>query len=477
MSKIVDLTVDLGEIAHVLPPPVERALRYIYSIVPPKIRYGKAFWQMCDFLKESQWWSAEKLYDYQMQKLSRILRHAYEKVPYYRKAFDEAGVKPEDIQNLDDIRKLPLLEKESIRDNLQDFLASGHKARKLHYETTSGSTGIPFGVYQTKSYYWTIVWAFMYTQWRRVGYEMGVKSIVLRGKYIGNPKRNDYWRYDPVRKELNLSSYHLTNENMPRYLEQMRKFEPDFIQAYPSALCILARYIVDNNITQLPEMKAILASSENLYPWQRKLLELAFNCGVFTWYGHAEWTVLGSQCEFSNYYHIFPEYGYTEILDTNGNKVTKDGEIGEIVGTGFHNFAMPLIRYKTRDLAVVAEGKCDKCGRNYPLLQRIEGRLQELVVTKNGRLITMTTIASIHSDVFDKVKQFQFYQDTIGEVVFNIVKKPKYRDEDTKRIRRALATRLGDDVKLIINFVDNIPLTKSGKHRYLIQKLPIEWSD
>ena len=196
---------------------------------------------------------------------------------------------------------------------------------------------------------------------------------------------------------------------------------------------------------------------------------------MFGWYGHTEKLVLAPECECSSYLHIFPEYGYAEVLDPMGNPVNNDGEIGELIGTGFYNFATPLIRYKTFDLVVVSSKKCD-CGRNYRLLSKVEGRFQELIITKNDRLIPTTSL-NTHSGIFDNVKQFQFYQDTKGEVVFNIVKKNTYTHQDTQNISIELGKQLGDDVKLIINFVDDIPRTSRGKYKFLIQKLPIRWSD
>lgn len=466
---------NIKKIAKSLPHPIEQSLRYAYGVIPPSLRYGKAFRQMISFLKESQWWEREKLEEYQMQCLIKILKHAYENVPHYRKVFDESGIKPEHIQSFDDMKSIPLVGKEDMRDRVQDFIASNYKTKKLSYVTTAGSTGIPFGFYELKSYTEAVEWAFIYTQWSRVGYKSGDKSILLRGGYTGDPDRNQYWYYEPVDRRLFMSSYHLTEEKIPDYLEQIRQFEPDFIQAFPSAISMVARYIVENGIQRLPKIKAILAGSENLYPSQRELLERAFNTRVFSWYGHSEKVVLAPECECSNYYHIFPEYGYTEVLDTDGNYVTKEGEMGELIGTGFYNFAMPFIRYKTRDLAIVSNKKCD-CGRNYRLLSRIEGRLQELIITKKNRLLSMATM-NMHSDALNNVKQFQFYQDTKGEVVFNIIKKDNYADKDTQNIRMELGERLGDDVDLIIKFVDDIPLTKGGKYRLLIQKLPIKWSD
>ena len=127
------------------------------------------------------------------------------------------------------------------------------------------------------------------------------------------------------------------------------------------------------------------------------------------------------------------------------------------------------------DLGVRSNKQC-QCGRQYSLLEKIEGRLQEFIITKNNRLISMTAI-NMHSDVFDNVKQFQFYQDKKGEVVFNVVRKDTYSEKDTEYIKKELHKKLGEDTKLEIRFVSKIPRTKSGKYRFLIQKLPIEFGN
>ena len=262
---------------------------------------------------------------------------------------------------------------------------------------------------------------------------------------------------------------------MPKYIEKIKKFKPDFIQAYPSAITILAKFMKEYNIEPFPSVKAILCGSENLYNWQRELLEEVFQSRVYSWYGHSERAVLAGECEKSAFYHIFPEYGFVEFIGKDGKPVTGEDKMGEIVATGLNNFICPLIRYRTMDLAVPTNGKCE-CGRNYSLLKKVEGRLQELIVTKNGRLISMTAI-NMHSNVFDNVKQFQFYQDKKGEVIFNIVRKDGYTEKDTEHIEKELGQKLGYDVDLIIRFAVCIPRTQSGKYRFLIQKLPIEFGD
>lgn len=271
-----------------------------------------------------------------------------------------------------------------------------------------------------------------------------------------------------------MSSHQMTEETLPAYIQEIRRFKPGFIQAYPSTATMLARYMVEHGIEPFPTVKAILCGSENLYPWQRDLLTRAFECRVFSWYGNSEQTVLAGECEESTLYHIFPEYGIVELIGRDGQPVEEPGVMGEVVATNLTNYVCPLIRYRTMDLATAAEGTCT-CGRQYPLLERVEGRLQEFIVTKNRRLISMTSV-NTHSDVFDNVMQFQFYQERAGEVLLRIVRKPGYNDQDTEYILRELEKKFEGDVDVTISFVTEIPRTRRGKYQFLVQELPPgEW--
>ena len=466
---------NLKQRAQSLPYPIQQPLRYIYSALPLSIRYGKVFQETYAFLQESQWWSRDRLEEYQIQQLSKLLYHAYENVPYYGKAFDERDLKPKDIHDFDDLMKLPYLTKEIIQENLPDLVAQNYPKSKLQYVTTGGSTGKPLGFYHEKGISSAKEWAFMFTQWNRVGFKIGDRCAVLRGNVVHSASKGKFWEYDPIQKNLILSSYHMTSETLPKYIEKIIEFKPDFIQAYPSAITILARFMKENNTDPFPSVKALLCGSENLYSWQRELLEEVFQCRVYSWYGHAEMAALAGECEKSTHYHIFPEYGFVELIGDDGNPVTEEDGVGEIIATGFNNFVCPLIRYRTMDLAVPSNTRCE-CERNYVLLEKVNGRLQELIITETGRLISMAAI-NMHSDVFDNVKQFQFCQEQKGKVFFNIVRKETYTDRDTEYIRRELYKKLGNDMDLTIRFVEHIPRTQSGKYRFLIQKLPIEFGD
>jgi len=449
------------------------------SITAKAIRllaYYGTFRHTYNFLQKSQWWSQHQLEEYQLRQLSKLLEHAYKNVPYYRRVFDNRGLKPQDIQDFNDLRKLPFLTKEIIRDNLDDLKARNYSPQRFEYVATSGSTGTPLGFYYERGVTRAREWAFMKLQWDRVGYRFRDKCVMLRGNVVSSASKGRFWEYTLFGRWLILSSYHTTDENLPVYIQKIRKFKPKYIQAFPSAITILARYMKEHNIEPFPSIKAILCASENLYPGQRELLEDVFQCRVYSWYGQAENVVLAGECEKSTYYHIFPEYGVTELIREDGSSVRNENEVGIIVGTGFNNFAMPLIRYKTDDLGTKICGKCS-CNREYCLLTGIEGKwVQEFIITQNDRPISITSL-NMHSDVYDNVRQFQFYQEKKEEVVFNVVKKESYTDRDTEYIRRELLKKLGDDINLVIRFVDHIPRTQSGKYKFLIQKLPVKFGD
>jgi len=266
----------------------------------------------------------------------------------------------------------------------------------------------------------------------------------------------------------------MSDENLPLYIEALRKFKPDFFHVYASSVYILADYMKRHNIEPFPSLKCILAGSENVYAHQRQFIEEVFKCRMFSHYGQTEEVCLAGECEKSSDYHIFWQYGYTEIRNVHGLPVSEEGEEGEIIATGFDNFAMPLIRYKTMDIAENTLRKCS-CGRNYKLVSRVKGRIQEVLVTPSGRYISMTVINSIHEDVFNNVRQFQLYQDDPSCCTFYIVIKKDYSEATEKAIYRALKEKL-DDLEVRIKYVEEIPKTPAGKQRVIIQKLPVKFS-
>ncbi|MDD3933166.1 MAG: phenylacetate--CoA ligase family protein [Methanoculleus sp.] len=441
------------------------------GILPSYNIYKKTY----TLLRQSRQWSREELAAYQAEALSRLLDHAYENVPYYRRVFEERGLVPGDIQTPEDLALLPFLTREDLQKSLPDLKARNYPETAFEYVTTGGSTGIPVGFYYEKGASRAREWAFMKTQWDRVGYRFSDRCVVLRGYIVGSARDETFWKKTLFGRWLLMSSHHMTEETLPAYIDRIRTFRPGFIQAYPSMAVILARYMVEHGVEPFPTVKAVLCGSENLYPWQRSLLAEAFGCRVFSWYGNSEQTVLAGECEESTHYHIFPEYGIVELIGRDGRPVERPGAMGEVVATNLTNFVCPLIRYRTMDLAVLGKSPCT-CGRNYPLLERVEGRVQDFIVTSKGELLSGITM-NIDTDAFDNVKQFQFYQERVGEVILNIVKKPAFSDLDADYLRREVGRSCGDDVTITIRYVDNIPLTARGKYRYFVQNMPIRFGE
>jgi phenylacetate-CoA ligase len=430
---------------------------------------GKDYWRLRTFLQGAELWDRERIEVWQLQKLRETITYAYERVPGYHLLYRDAGVKPEDIESVASIGYLPFTSKELLRDNLKDFTATGIADWRLNYVTTGGSTGIPFGFYRTELDSWKEK-AFMHSSWQRAGWQPGDSSIVLRGDFVGS--EDAFWEYNPVDRTLSLSSYFLTERTYGRYVQKMQEFRARHLQAYPSAASILADLVLGRGDEGCLDFQVVLLGSETLYDWQKERIRQAFpSARLFSWYGHAEQVVLAPWCEDTERHHVWPFYGLAEILDAADREV-QEGEVGEIVGTSFWGRGTPFIRYRTMDRAQRGQGGCQTCGRQFSLFDRIEGRMQEFIITGSGRYISMAAV-NMHSDVFDNVRQFQFFQDTPGQVVFRMVPKESYTHKDRTRIRWELMRKLGEDVHLSIVTVNAIPRTSLGKYQFLDQRLTL----
>ena len=195
--------------------------------------------------------------------------------------------------------------------------------------------------------------------------------------------------YDLADNSLSLSVYHLTGETLDSYLAWIERFRPAFFHVYPSSMYEFARLLYERgrDLRHLG-LRGVLAGSENLYAFQRQAIEAITGARVYSWYGHAEGAAIAFECEQSPEYHFVPIYGYVEFLDLLGRPTAQDGETVEIVASGFLNRASPFLRYRTMDHGVLSSSPC-ACGRSFPRLRRIEGRLQELIVSSGGRLISI----------------------------------------------------------------------------------------
>ncbi|RUR35225.1 phenylacetate--CoA ligase family protein [Clostridium perfringens] len=443
---------------------IKQILKYFYYKIPDYYRLGNSFKKKYDFLEKSQWYSEQEIKEFQLKKLKEIIEYSYKNVPYYTKLFNKINLKPEDIKDLEDIKKIPYLTKSIIKNNINDLVSKEYINKEKKLVATGGSTGMPLEFYIDFKKDKINEWAFITSMWSRIGYNVrkNERSVIIKGY---KPKKG-IAEYNA--NNLILSSYLISNYFIKEYIDRINKFNPKFIQAYPSSITLLCKYIKQNNLKlEVNNLKAIICPSEMLYDSQREIIEEVFGVRVYTFYGHTEHCCIGGECEESHYYHLNYEYGYTELLN-NDNNVKNEDEIGELVATSFNNYVMPFIRYKTGDLAINTNKKC-VCGRNYKIIKKLYGRSQEYFVKKNRELMTF-----MYSDVplwciKDKLVNYQYIQNEPGKIILNINSNDNIEDY-LNEIRKEFNKYYGE-LDLEINQVDNIERTKRGKFKFLIQNL------
>ncbi len=444
---------------------IKDALKKTISIIPPQLRKHPTYNKKLRELNKLKNLTIEETKKAQLIHLRRMIYLAYNNTSGYRQLYKEAGVQPSDIQNLTDLSLLPVVDKQILRDNIKEFSVFGPQHK---YNTTGGTTGKPFGFYLSRSIFATEA-AFIHNYWSTSGWQLGDKSIVLRGSYVG--KNNKFITYHPYTREIYFSASHLSPSNLDSFLKSFQKHKPKFIQAYPSALSLFCDLIEECNIKDF-SFKGIFLGSENIYPWQITKFKKTFpNAKISSWYGHAEkacYATLIPQSDLQ--YEVHPFYGIAEPGVKNENNMS------EIIATGFINSSTPFIRYKTDDFAQFSEQRPANCLYPYStILQKIDGRRQEAIISKSGQYISMASL-SIHGGIFDNLKQFQFHQIEKGTVNLKYIPNGNFQPNEDQKIKESLENRFNNDISFKPIKVDEIKKTHIGKMRYLIQELDIKYN-
>ena len=403
---------------------------------------------------------------YQGRALGEILRFAVDKVPAYR-SFRSAV---ERFAPFDALKEFPLLVKDTLQEHFDDYLP-GNLDKIPHFEiSTGGTSGNQLKFYVDDCSH-AVETAFMHRQWKRVGYMTRCRKATFRGVSFPNLKDGIYWQQNPIYNELQFSPFHMSDKTLGDYVEQMRAFRPEFIHGYPSAIDILAEYVLRNDLMDtLPRIRAILLGSEGPLPGQKERIAKVFRTRIFSWYGHSERVILAGECERTDTYHQFPDYGLLEIVHDDGAPCDSEGERGELVGTGFLNRSMPLIRYRSGDYATRLEPPC-KCGRNWDRFMDVEGRWkQDMVIGHNGANIS-TAALNMHGPIFEKVVRYQYFQERAGFCEIRLMVAPGFSEDDRLALERAYQKKIGREVTLVARVVEDIPLTPRGKLKILDSKL------
>lgn len=438
--------------------------------VRPEVFLGKRFRANLAFVRAAQNWSEERCRAHQLERVQRLCRFAAQHSSFYQAHFAHAGFETGGLESLEDLRQLPTIDKETVRAHAAKMCTVPCDGADVDYVTTGGTGGTPLGFYINAGRS-AVEYAYLIASWERAGYALGMPLAVLRGRVVEPDAQGLRHEYDPLLRHHYYSNFHMTEKNMGRYLEHIAGIGPCFLHVYPSSAAVLARFARRAGITPPSNIRGIIAESEIAYPAQRRLVEDVFGCRLFACYGHSEKLVAAAPCEYSSVYHLWPTYGYCELLDGEGKPVTTPGMRGEIVGTGFINTVMPFIRYRTGDWATYVADHCPKCGRAHVLLKEIEGhRTQEVVVTTSGTLISWTAL-NMHDDTFDGLRQYQLLQKTAGVAVLRIVPGEGFDETCERRMLDRLEQKFAGQLELTVQYCDEIALSPRGKAIYIDQRL------
>ena len=441
-----------------------------YTLLPPSVRLGSAYHEFREQIAASR--SIEATTHLATSKLEAALRWAVATVPAYRE-YESL------VRRMDDPRqtlaRFPVTDKLDIKRHPARYQSSAMPTSQRLKMFTGGSTRNPMQFYLQKHRSRPKEYAFMQEFRDRVGAGPEDLTLALRGRSIPGAARPgaSLWRYEPIKRQLILSSDHLEQRYMPRYAEALARHRPAYIEAFPSALYPLARWLAAH---PLPEftcgLRGIMLYSENVYEFQMRVFRAVFRCPVLKHYGHSERVLMAGSMPDDERYFFWPQYGWLELLDADGQPITRPGALGYLVGTSFDNDVMPFVRYRTGDLARLSERPHPQLP-GYPACERIEGRLQEFLVCKDYRLISITTMGVAHFPELVGVEAIQYEQDRPGQVTLKVVTDGEPSVEMRKRIAQAIREKTQGGCAADVVRVERIERTMRGKFRMLIQHLDV----
>lgn len=430
---------------------------------------GRHSWRLWRLAERRQWWGSDQLREFQLAELRQLLKHAHSFTPWYHDRFEALGLTGADMNLPHDFERLPPISKDDIRQNLETMIASQHRGR-LYEHKTGGSTGVPLHLYINYGSY-EHRRAVTLRGYRWAGCEDGDRQFYLWGAPVGTPSVKQRLKtglhHAFLRHEV-FSSFRLSEPAMAECCNRINRFKPQTIVGYTNALYLLAQFIIAEN-KQLIYPNAVITAAEGVNAVQRQTIEKAFRAPVFASYGCREFMLIAMECNEHRGLHISADNLLVEVIRPDG-RAAAEGEVGEILITDLHNFGMPMIRYKIGDMGVLSNRACP-CGRGLPLLERVEGRVLDVIRTPDGRIVPGEFFPHLLKE-FPAVKQFQVIQKTRERLEIKLVLREEDCAAQLRQIEQEIRKVLGPQVALDLQRVTEIPLTPSGKFRVTISELP-----
>lgn len=418
-------------------------------------------------LRRTQYDPPEAVRARQWDAVRAQLRHAHATVPFYRARLDAAGLRPDDLHDFDDYRRLPVLTKADIRAHGAALLSTEYERAALHCKKTSGSTGVSLEVLVDEaSLQHKRACTLRADEWS--GYRFGERVA----KLWGNPEHKQRGWRGRLRNALlergaYLDTLKVDEAALARFARELGRKPPSLLFGHAHSVYLFAEYVRSASIDGV-RPRGIITTAMVLHSWQRRVIEEVFRRPVTNRYGCEEVSLIACECERHAGLHVNAEGVYVELL-RDGQPV-EPGEPGSVVVTDLTNRAMPLLRYQVGDVAAWSGRPCP-CGRGLPLLERVEGREADYVVTPAGELISGISLTDNFALHVPGVAQLQIVQEEVARFVFRIVRGPEFGPDSLRRLGELVAERFGPGVVFACEYPERIPQEPSGKYRFCVSRV------
>jgi phenylacetate-CoA ligase len=414
-------------------------------------------------LQRSQWFGPAQLEALRAERLRRLVRHAATTTPFYRRRFQEAGLRPDGVRDISDLRSLPLLTKADVRERLPDLLSRDYDRSQLVPAKTGGSTGEALRVFCDRAGVQRRAGAALRADtWS--GWRLGEPVAAV----WGNPPAVKSWR-GKVRRLLKdrlfyLDTMRINEEAISRFVQQWRRWRPGLLYGHAHSLFLLAERLEARKVVLRPH--GVVATSMMLLEPEREVIERIFGVQVTNRYGCEEVSLIACECEAHRGLHVNAEHVIVEVLRADGSPCA-DGEDGRIVVTEFVNLGMPMIRYELGDRGIPSGRTCS-CGRGLPLLERITGRVADFLIAADGSRVAGVSLIEKTLTRLEGLRQLQLIQPARGRLQVNLVPDDRYGQDVALALTAGLRESLGADLCVDIRLVERIAPDAAGKYRFAI---------
>jgi len=419
--------------------------------------------------ERTQFFDSRDLKALQLERLRKLLAHAYQQCPFYRRRMDDVGLSPSRRISAQQFSAMPVLTKTDIQQNGADLLARDFPTSNRVRNQTGGSTGSPLQFYVDKERFDSRKASTMrHNRW--AGLQPGDWCATLWGARLDQLLGGGFWhwcRNNFLYRTVELNTSRVSSEDWKCFVAELRRKRPQFLIAYTQSAVLFAQYLAEQAIDDI-RFRSIITTAEVLLPGQRELLERAFHGRVFNRYGCREVSVIASECECHTGLHVNADALLLEIVPDPSIPAPS----GRIVVTDLLNLSMPLIRYEIGDVGAWADRPCP-CGRSLPLLTGVQGRITDFLTLRDGCRVSGPSLTLVIADMPD-VSQVQFVQRSPELVALRVVPGRGYGARTEAELRRRLALYLGAGMTLDIEETEHIPRELSGKYRFVINEVPAE---